>query len=152
MKLATLCYIEKDGKTLMMLRNRKQGDIHKGKYNGLGGKLEPGESPDECVVREVFEESGLTIEPLFRGIITFPLFTPGDDWYVFVYTADDFTGEQIDSPEGTLEWVPTESLLELNLWEGDRHFLQWLRDGKKFSAKITYIEKELKDVQVSFWN
>jgi len=71
MKLATLCYIEKDGKTLMMLRNRKPGDIHKGKYNGLGGKLEPGESPEECVVREVFEESGLTIEPHFEALLRF---------------------------------------------------------------------------------
>ena len=85
MKLATLVYLRKDGKTLMMQRGRKPGDVHAGKWNGLGGKFEPGETPEECAVREVYEESGLKVQnPIMKGIITFPLFDKIKDWYVFV--------------------------------------------------------------------
>lgn len=135
----------------MLLRNKKKNDVHEGKYNGLGGKLEAGESPYECVVREVKEESGLDIKPALRGVMTFPLFTPGEDWYVFLYTADDFSGELIDSPEGELEWVEDEKVPGLNLWEGDRHFLKWLYEGHCFSAKFTYKEGKLVDHSVAFY-
>ena len=105
MILATLCYIKRNGKTLMVHRNKKLNDIHAGKWNGLGGKIETGESPEECVRREVREEAGLTIEnPKLHGLVMFPNFK-GNDWYVFVFTATEFIGELIDSPEGKLQWI-----------------------------------------------
>jgi 8-oxo-dGTP diphosphatase len=136
--LATLCYIQRDGFVLMMHRNKKANDIHRGKWNGLGGKLEPGETPEACVIREVYEESGLSIRnPKLCGLLMFPHFQ-GHDWYVFVFTATDFTGELIDSREGHLEWIPEDRVLELPLWESDHIFLPWIREGKFFSAKFEY--------------
>ena len=104
MKLATLCYLRRNGRTLMLHRVKKQDDIHEGKWNGLGGKFEPGESPEECVVREVREEAGLKIKnPRLKGVLTFPGFAKGEDWYVFVFTAPEFTGRMRDCAEGELE-------------------------------------------------
>ena len=138
MILATLCYVQHDGCTLMVHRNRKANDIHQGKWNGLGGKFEAGESPEECVVREVYEESGLSIRsPKLCGLLLFPRFK-GNDWYVFVFTASEFIGELTDSPEGTLEWIPDETILALSLWESDHIFMPWIREGKFFSAKFVY--------------
>jgi 8-oxo-dGTP diphosphatase len=149
--LATLCYLRSGGRTLMLLRNKKPGDVHAGKYNGLGGKLEPGESPDECVLREFQEESGLTLlDPRLRGVLTFPLFAKGQDWVVFVYTATRSEGALIDSAEGTLEWVPDAKVAELNLWEGDRIFLPWLDGERFFSAKFVYRDGKLAGHDVSF--
>src|SRR3989304_598086 len=117
--LATLCYVKRDGLTLMVYRNKKPNDIRAGKWNGLGGKFEAGETPEECVRREVREESGLTIQnPRLHGLLMFPKFK-GDDWYVFVFTASEFSGEMIDSPEGKLEWIEDSQLTSLNLWESD---------------------------------
>jgi ADP-ribose pyrophosphatase len=106
MRLSTLCYIGKNGKTLMLHRVKKQNDVHEGKWNGLGGRVEQGETPEECIIREVYEESGLTVRnPLLRGILTFPLFSNSEDEYTFLFTASEFEGELIDSPEGNLEWI-----------------------------------------------
>ena len=139
MKLATLCYVKKDGKTLMLHRVKRKNDIHQGKWNGLGGKLEPGETPEECVLREVMEESGLTLKDVrLRGLLTFPGFDGEHDWYVYVFSGSDFEGKLIDSPEGHLEWIPDENLLELPLWEGDRIFLKWLEADRFFSGKFLY--------------
>lgn len=139
MKLATLCYIRKNGRTLMLHRVKKANDIHEGKWNGLGGKLERGESPEDCVIREIREEAGLKIKnPLLKGVLTFPDFAKGEDWYVFVFTASKFTGRLIDSPEGRLEWIPDRDLLKLNLWEGDKAFLPLLRRKGHFSGKFQY--------------
>ena len=151
MKLGTLCYIKKDGKTLMLHRVKKQNDQHKGKYNGLGGKFEPGESPEECVIREVLEESGLTItKPKLKGILTFPAFDEFEDWYVFVYVVHEFSGNLIESNEGNLEWIPDEKLLNLPLWDGDKIFLPWL-DGKLFfSGKFIYDKGRLVKYHVEF--
>ena len=119
-------------------RNKKANDIHEGKWNGLGGKFEAGETPEECVIREVFEESGLSIyKPKLCGLLIFPNFK-GDDWYVFVFTASQFSGELIDSPEGRLEWVEDSRLSSLNLWESDHIFLPWIERGEFFSAKFEY--------------
>ncbi len=140
MKLGTLVYVKKDGQTLMIHRIRKQGDIHWGKWNTLGGKLEPGETPEECAVREVFEESGLHISaPELRGVLTFPAFNGVEDWYVFVFVATSFEGELLtESPEGDLAWVEDEKLLDLELWEGDRIFMDWLEQDSFFSGKFEY--------------
>jgi 8-oxo-dGTP diphosphatase len=123
MKLATLCYIQKDNKTLMLYRNKKENDYHEGKWNGLGGK----------------------------GFITFPLFDGKDDWHVFLFVINDFEGELIDSPEGELEWIPNEKLTEINLWDGDKIFIPWLFEDKFFSAKFVYEEGKFKNYEVNFY-
>ena len=139
MKLATLCYVKKNGRTLMLHRVKKPDDVHEGKWNGLGGKFEPGESPEECVIREIREEAGLRHrKPRLKGVLTFPDFTKQEDWYVFVFTATQFTGRLIDSPEGDLAWIPDRDLLKLNLWEGDKVFLPLLRRRGHFSGKFHY--------------
>ncbi|MBI5743771.1 MAG: 8-oxo-dGTP diphosphatase [Elusimicrobia bacterium] len=139
MKLATLCYVRRNGRTLMLHRVKKADDVHEGKWNGLGGKFEPGESPEDCVIREIREESGLKIKsPVLKGVLTFPDFAKGDDWYVFVFTASEFTGRLIDSDEGNLEWIHDRDLLKLNLWGGDRVFLPLLKRRGHFSGKFHY--------------
>ena len=149
--LATLCYVMSEGRTLMLYRNKKENDFHEGKWNGLGGKFETGETPEECAIREIKEESGLTVkDPIMKGFITFPLFDGKNDWYVFVFKFNGFEGKLIDSPEGTLEWIPNEKLTELNLWEGDSIFISWLFEERFFSAKFNYKDKEFIDYEVVF--
>jgi 8-oxo-dGTP diphosphatase len=139
MKLATLCYLRRNNQTLMMHRVKKKNDVHQDKWNGLGGKFNPGESPEECVIREIEEESGLNIKnPLLKGVLTFPEFSAGEDWYVFVFLATDFSGDMIDSAEGNLEWIDNDHLLNLNLWEGDQHFINLLDKDVFFSGKFNY--------------
>ena len=97
MKLATLCYLRQNGKTLMVHRIKKPNDIHEGKWNGLGGKLEPGETPEECARREIFEESGLRVNQLtLKGLLTFPLFAHDEDWYAFVFVGTELEGSLIE--------------------------------------------------------
>jgi 8-oxo-dGTP diphosphatase len=151
MKIATLCYIKKNGKTLMLHRVKKERDIHLGKWNGLGGKLHQGETPEECVIREIREESGLTItNPSLRGILTFPAFSNGEDWYVYVFVANKFEGKLIDSNEGNLEWIDDTKITKLNLWEGDKIFLKWLKKKSFFSGKFVYENGELVHHNVVF--
>ena len=108
-KLATICYIDNGKEFLLLHRNKKPNDVHAGKWIGVGGKLEKGETPQECAVREILEETGLRVnKPILKGIITFPDFTPDNDWYTYVFKATEFEGELIDCDEGTLEWVPYE--------------------------------------------
>jgi 8-oxo-dGTP diphosphatase len=154
MKLATLCYIidREKNSTLMLHRIKKENDIHEGKWNGLGGKFEPNETPEECVIREVKEESGLIISsPYLHGLITFPLFDGKDDWYVFLFTADKFEGALMTSDEGHLEWIHNDKIPSLNLWEGDQIFIPWLFGKKFFSAKFVYNNKKLTDFNVNFY-
>jgi 8-oxo-dGTP diphosphatase len=154
MKLATLCYVmdKKNNKTLMIHRVKKKDDYHEGKWNGLGGKFDKGESPEECAVREVYEESGLKIKnPRMHGFITFPNFDGKYDWYVFLFTADDYEGEIIDSSEGNLDWIPNNKLTSLNLWDGDKIFMKWLFQDKFFSAKFIYENGIYKDYKVYFY-
>ncbi len=169
LKLATLCYVRAGGKTLMLHRIKKANDMHAGKWNGLGGKLLPGESPEACAIREVEEESGLTMhQPVLRGILTFPGFPSGqraqwtaadprhsdpnlDDWYTFVFVANDFSGELIESDEGVLGWIDDAQLLDLNLWEGDRIFLPWLAGAAFFSGRFVYVDGVLQEHEVVFY-
>ena len=152
LKLATLVYVKQPGQTLMLHRIKRANDMHQGKWNGLGGKFEPGESPAACAIREVYEESGLRIRrPDLRGILTFPDFRAGEDWYAFVFVAQDFHGELIDSAEGVLQWIDDADLLDLPLWEGDRIFLPWLEQPRFFSARFVYAEGRLCDHEVVFY-
>lgn len=152
MKLSTMCYITKNNKTLMLYRNKKENDVHEGKYVGLGGKIEKGETPEECIVREVKEESGLNIKnPMLKGVLTFPSFKDDEDWYVFLYTARDFDGQITESNEGELLWVQNDDLEKLNLWDGDKLFLKWMKDDRFFSGKITYKKGKLEDYNVKFY-
>ena len=151
--LATLCYVKHRGQTLMLHRVKRKHDIHNGKWNALGGKLERAETPEECVIREVKEESGLVIKnPKLVGILTFPGFNQEEDWYVYVFAAKDFTGNlKRESEEGILEWVNDSKLLELNLWEGDSLFLKWMEEGRFFSGKFIYRNEKLVDHSVVFY-
>ena len=141
---STLCYIEKDGSYLMLLRNRKKHDINGGKWIGVGGKFEAGETPVECAVREVKEETGLTmLAPLFRGIVTFV----SDEWgveYMHLFTCTEFEGELSDCDEGELEWLPKAELLKKRMWAGDRIFLKALDERTDFfSLKLRYVGETL---------
>ncbi|MBQ3104201.1 MAG: 8-oxo-dGTP diphosphatase [Oscillospiraceae bacterium] len=139
MKNTTLCYIEKDGQYLMLHRVKKENDLNHDKWIGVGGKFEDKESPEECVLREAKEETGLTLTDYrYRGIVTFV----SDEWpteYMHLFTAHEFTGELIECDEGTLEWIDKKKLLELTLWEGDKIFLRLLdTDEPFFSLKLQY--------------
>jgi len=153
MKLGTLCYVEKENKYLMLHRNKKENDMHKGLWVGLGGKFELGESPEDCVIREVFEESGLQIEnPKLRGILTFPGFKE-DDWYVFLFVVTEFSGSLKQCNEGELAWVEKSKLDDLPMYEGDRYFLNWIQQHEGiFSAKYNYEDGVLKGYHVSVYN
>lgn len=135
----TLCYIEKDNKYLMLHRTKKENDLNEGKWIGVGGKFEKDETPEECLLREVKEETGLTLTSYkLRAVITFI----SDKWpteYMYLFTANEFTGELISCDEGELEWVEKEKILELNIWEGDRIFLEKLiKDNGFFTLKVRY--------------
>jgi 8-oxo-dGTP diphosphatase len=138
-QMTTLCYIEKEDSYLMLHRIKKEHDINKDKWIGIGGHFEADESPEECLLREAEEETGLTLTSWkFRGIVTFL----SDQWqteYMCLYTADGFEGELISCDEGELEWVKKEDLKKLNLWEGDFIFLKLLEDNAPFfSLKLRY--------------
>ena len=151
MKVATLCYLRKEDKTLMIHRVKKANDMHQGRWNGLGGKLEPGETPEECAIREIREESGLTASnPILKGFLTFPGFANEEDWYAFVFVVDEFEGQLSDSPEGDLKWIDDAELLDLFLWEGDYIFLPWLDRPGIFSGKFTYRDGKLMSHSVVF--
>lgn len=140
-KLTTLCYIEWDDKYLMLHRVSKERDINKDKWIGVGGHFEEGESPEECLLREVKEETGLTLTSYqFRGIVTF-LSEGYQTEYMCLYTADGFEGTLTDCDEGTLEWVDKKAVTDLNLWDGDRLFFELLdRKEPFFSLKLCYKE------------
>lgn len=144
MKLTTLCYIENDTDYLMLHRVKKENDLNHDKWIGVGGKFEPDESPEECLLREVEEETGLKLTDYkFRGIVTFI----SDEWeseYMHLFTATGYTGKVAECNEGNLEWIPKNKLLKLKLWEGDKIFLRRLEESQEFfSLKLVYRGEEL---------
>ena len=146
MRLTTLCYIEKDDSYLMLHRVKKKHDINHDKWIGVGGHFESGESPEECLLREVKEETGLTLKSwCFRGIVTF-LCDDCEAEYMCLYTAADFEGELIECNEGTLEWVAKDRVEQLPIWEGDKVFFRLIREGAPFfSLKLRYEGETLKE-------
>lgn len=147
-EVTTLCYLEQDGKYLMLHRTKKEHDINKDKYIGVGGHLEHGESPEECVRREVLEETGLTMGDVrLRGVITFVI--DDLDEYTFLYTCKDFQGEIRECEEGDLVWVEKERIETLPIWEGDKVFFRLLSEENTFfSLKLTYVKDVLMDVSI----
>ncbi len=139
MRLTTLCYIEHNGCYLMLNRNKKANDENAGKWIGVGGHMEENESPEECALREIKEETGLTVKDLrLRGILTFILPDWGNE-LTFLYTARAETEEVTPCAEGTLAWIPIEIISGLPLWEGDRVFLPLLQSRQDcFSLKLIY--------------
>lgn len=139
MYLTTLCYLEKDDSYLMLHRIKKKNDINEGKWIGVGGKFEKDESPEDCLLREVREETGYTLTSWrYRGIITF-VTARGETEYMSLYTADEFEGELQECTEGVLKWIRKNEVPELNLWEGDRIFLRLLTEDRPFfSLKLVY--------------
>lgn len=144
--MTTLCYIETEDSYLMLHRVSKKNDVNKDKWIGVGGHFEEGESPEECLLREVREETGLTLTSWrFRGIVTFTQEGYGTE-YMCLYTADGFEGEIRECEEGVLEWIKKDELLKLNLWKGDLIFLKLLKDDMPFfSLKLSYRGDELTD-------
>lgn len=144
MILSTLCYIEKDGKYLMLHRTKKKNDINKNKWLAVGGKFEERESPEECVIREVKEETGLTLKSYkLRCIVTY-VSTNWETEYMYVFTSNDFTGELIECDEGDLKWIDRKNVLDLDTWEGDKIFVEKLqKDDKFFTMKFEYDGEKL---------
>lgn len=139
MKNTTLCYIEKDDAYLMLHRVKKVNDENHDKWIGVGGKFEAGESPEDCLLREVKEETGLTLTDYrYRGVVTFV----SDEWgteYMHLFTATGFGGEMATCDEGALVWVPKSEIENLNIWEGDKIFFRLLVNSDKFfSLKLQY--------------
>ncbi|MCI8956524.1 MAG: 8-oxo-dGTP diphosphatase [Eubacterium sp.] len=135
----TLCYIEKNDKYLMLHRTKKENDLNEGKWIGVGGKFEKDETPEECLLREVFEETGLTLTKYrLRAVITFI----SNEWkteYMYLFTASEFSGELSECDEGELKWVDKKDILKLNIWEGDRIFLKKLiEENNFFTLKVVY--------------
>ena len=127
----TICYLSVGGKTLMIHRVKKKNDVNHDKWIGIGGKFEHGESPEECILREFREETGLTPTGLrYRGIITFL----SEDWceYMHLFSADGYTDALCECDEGTLEWVPDGQLTALPIWEGDKVFLRLMQERQTF--------------------
>lgn len=150
MEITTLCYLKKDNKYLMLHRNKKDNDINKDKYIGVGGHVEHGETPTECIVREVKEETNLTLKSVkLRGLITFVI----DDYdeHSFLYTSEDFEGDLCECAEGDLEWILIDEINNLPLWEGDKIFFKLLEETDRFfTLKLKYVNDVLVDSSYSF--
>ena len=154
--MTTLCYIEKDDSYLMLHRVKKENDLNKDKWIGVGGKFEEGETPEECLLREVKEETGLTLTSYHLcGVITFI----SDEWgseYMFLYTADAYKGQMRedkmqDCAEGVLTWIPKSEIENLNLWEGDKIFFRLMEAEERFfSLKLRYEGDKLVESKCEF--
>jgi len=148
MILTILCYLERNHQYLMLHRVSKKNDMNKDKWIGVGGKFLPGEAPEECLLREVKEETGYTLDSYdYRGILTFI----NDSYpteYIFVYTSKEFSGTPIECDEGVLEWVDKDKVFDLNLWEGDKEMFCLLNTcDAPFSLKLCYEKDQLKEIK-----
>ena len=150
MRNTTLCYLEQDGCYLMLHRIKKEKDINKDKWIGIGGKFEAEESPEDCLLREAYEETGLTLRSwIYHACITFVTRDSSGSYteYMHLFSSRDFNGELKICDEGVLEWVPKEKIPELNLWEGDLIFLRLMEEGHPFfSLKLVYVDNVLSEV------
>ena len=149
-QVTTLCYIEREDSYLMLHRVKKKNDLNENKWVGIGGHAEEGESPEDCLLREAMEETGLLLTSYrFRGLVTFV----SDKWgteYMCLYTADGFEGELTDCDEGCLEWVPKSEIPNLNLWTGDLIFFRLLEENAPFfSLKLRYEGDRLAEWQLN---
>ena len=144
MKQTTLCYLERGDEYLMLHRTKKKNDENHDKWIGVGGKFEAGESPEDCMRREILEETGLTVTDYrYRGIVTFVSNLYGTE-YMHIFTVTDWTGETRECDEGELAWIKKQKLFDLTMWQGDRIFLKLLQeDAPFFSLKLTYQCDEL---------
>lgn len=144
MILSTVCYIEKDNKYLMLHRTKKENDVNKDKWIGVGGKFEKDESPEECVLREVMEETGLRLHKIkLRCIVTYVSNT-FDTEYMYVFTSNNFSGKLLECVEGSLEWIDKDKIFNLNIWEGDKIFLEKIiKESSFFTAKFVYENDKL---------
>ena len=151
MKQTTLCYIRRGKDVLMLHRIKKKNDANHDKWIGVGGHLEFGESPEECIVRETLEETGLTLtDYAYRGLVTFV--STSDHWceYMHLFTAEGFTGTLRECDEGALEWIAWDRMLQLPMWEGDQLFLRLLETPCPFfSLKLTYDGDTLTDAALN---
>jgi 8-oxo-dGTP diphosphatase len=139
MILSTLCYIEKDGQYLMLHRTKKKNDLNKDKWLGIGGKFEEGESPEECIVRETREETGLILKDYKLHCIVTYVSTNWETEYMYVFTSKEFEGNLIECNEGDLQWVDKDKVACLNTWEGDKIFLNKIQNGDGFfTVKFEY--------------
>lgn len=150
MILSTLCYIEKDDKYLMLHRTKKENDINKNKWLGVGGKLEEGESSEECIIREVKEETGLILkEYQLRGIVTY-VSTTWETEHIYLFSSNDFEGNLIECNEGDLEWIDKDKIMLLDTWEGDKIFVEKLLQNSNtfFSVKFEYDGEKLVNYKI----
>lgn len=153
MKMTTLCYIEKEGKYLMLHRTKKENDINEGKWIGVGGHAEGTEGPEECLLREVKEETGLTLTSYrFRGIVTF-ISDLCEPELMCLFSADDFCGKLIECNEGELFWIEKEKVLSLPTWEGDEIFLKLFLENEQrfFSLRLVYEGEKLLEKQLRLY-
>ncbi len=142
MILTTHCYLRNNNQTLLLFRNKKKEDINKGKWIGVGGKMEAGETPDQCIRREIEEETHLKAHSLkYHGFVVFVGICNGEDEGMFVYSCDDFEGTLCDDcKEGQLAWIDNDKIPSLPMWEADYHFFEWLNDHYIHHARVVYDE------------
>lgn len=151
--LTTVCYLQKDNKYLMLYRNKKKLDVNKGKWIGVGGKLEEGETPEICIKREIKEETGYTANTCKeRGLVVFN-YNENPSEFMYLYTCDDFSGEMIECKEGDLKWIAENEVKELNLWEGDKIFIDLIQNNAPyFFLTLNYNNDELVSHELEFKN
>lgn len=150
MEETVLCYIKRDDSYLMLFRNKKKNDMNEGKWMGVGGHIEKGETPEQAAIREIKEETGLIVESLnYVGVVKF--INDDYDELMHLFTVDSFKGELIECNEGELKWIPIKDIYNYPMWEGDKAFLPLLVNNSEFfKLKLTYQGKKLVSVENNY--